>query len=126
MKERKIVSSFPIPCMYDRKKLCLDCSLYSENINNLRKWSFDRSFRRDFGYYFGEFPTTQQVSALLFHFEDKNPFMLTSSFGWMDIPKEFTPVVMDIANERRDYVVNRFKKFNIEDYAFYVRCPNYR
>jgi len=125
MKENGKDSSFRIPCLYDHKKPCVDCNLYSTNLESIRKLAKNRSFRNYFSRLVGEFPTTRQVSELIFHFDDRYPAIHTETFGLTHIPSPLLEVGYDIAKIRREYVVKRSERLNFEDYAFKVRCPNY-
>ena len=126
MKENGEETSFQIPCMYNHKVPCIDCKLYSTNLDNIRKQARNKNFKKYFSRLIGEYPTPQQVSELLFNFDNKDGSINTETFGRMRIPSPLLSLGYGIAKERREYVIRKFEKFNIEEFAFGVHCPNYK
>ena len=126
MKESPGDSSFQIPCMYDHKVPCVDCKLYPTKLDSIRKMTEGKFFKKYFTNLIGEFPTPRQLSELLFHFDDKDSKINTKTFGPMLIPSPLLSLGYDFAQDRRNYVIRRFEKFNGDDFAFGVRCPNYK
>ena len=126
MKESPGDSSFQIPCMYDHRVPCVDCKLYSTNLDSIRKMSQGKYFKSYFSRLIGENPTPRQLSELLFHFDDKDFKINTETFGRTRIPSPLLSLGYDFAQERRNWVIRRFEKFNSEDFASGVHCPNYK
>jgi hypothetical protein len=125
MKESPVILHFKF-CMYDHRKPCVDCKLYSTNLDSIRKLAQGKYFKSCFSRLVGENPTPRQLSELLFHYDDKNPVFITETFGRTHIPSPLLSLGYDMAKERRNYVIRRFEIFNSEDFAFGVRCPNCR
>lgn len=124
MTERGELFVSDIPCMYNHKNACVDCKLFSTNMDNIRKLTWNRYFRNVFGYHMSEFPTVQQVVDLLFVFEDENPIIHTDTFGITAVPGPVIQLGREVARLRRNYAIKRFEVFNMDDFAFNVRCPN--
>jgi hypothetical protein len=124
MMERGEIFVPDITCMYDHTKFCVDCKLYSTNMDNIRRLARNRYFKNVFGYWMGEFPSVQQVVDLLFVFEDKNPLIHTDTFGITAVPDPLIQLGREAARLRRNYVIKRFEVFKIDDFSFNVRCPN--
>ena len=114
-----------IPCMYDNTKPCVDCNIYSINLENIRRLARNEPFKRLFSYYMGDFPTWQNVADLLSRTDEEDPVTHTETFHSTTFPKKLKDLAKDLNKQRREYVIKRFSRFNDDDYAFEVHCSNY-